>query len=149
MRVILRKTMAQDIPMIYRWRNDPRIRKWLFASKKIPWKEHVQFWKKRLRQRGRYSYIVQVNDRDCGATRLDPNRNKPGWFEIDIYLDPDIHGKGIGSAVLKELQRIAGKKRMQGLTAAVKPENTRSQRIFEKNGFRLRYQYTWDRKSEF
>lgn len=142
MKITFRKATAADIPTIYSWRNHPAIRKWMFVSKRIPWNEHVRFWKKRLRQRNRFSWIVQADGRDCGVIRLDPDSRNRRTYEIDIYLDPSYHGRGIGSKVLAAVKRMARRKGITTLFAAVKPANVRSQKIFEKNGFVLqKYEY--------
>jgi len=130
--------------MIYRWRNHPRIRKWMFVSKQIAWKEHEKFWKKRLKKRNRYSYIVQVDGKDGGVIRLDPDSRNRKQYAIDVYLEPKLQGKGVGRRTIAAIKKIARKKRIKALAATVKPTNRRSQKIFEKNNFKLRhYEYRY------
>ena len=143
MKIMLRNATRNDIKMTYEWRNDPRIRRWMFASKQIPWDVHKKFWSARLKRKNAYSYIMQADGKDCGVIRFDQNTMMRGYYEIDIYLAPAFQGKGIGTKILGEVKKIARKKRMKGLTAIVKPDNKRSQKIFEKNGFKLRYQYVY------
>ncbi len=54
---------------------------------------------------------------------------------ISLVVAPELRGKGIGSAVLKEIIPYALQQGYEELYAEIKPENEASKHVFEKAGF--------------
>lgn len=55
--------------------------------------------------------------------------------EISIYLDPSYVGKGIGSFSIKYIEEYARRFGVHVLIATISGENSKSIKLFEKNGF--------------
>ncbi len=134
--VVLRKLIKEDLGLVYKWRNDPLIRHQMFNSGEISLEEHQKYWDQRLRKGN--CYVIVLDGRDIGVVKL--NKTDDG-FEVDIFIDPSEQGKGIGTTALLKLKELAKKQGILKLVAKIKSDNAGSQRIFEKNGFKLKYSY--------
>ena len=75
-------------------------------------------------------YIIEWNEKD-----------QRGFTIGEVLLRPEVRGKGIGTAMIKELldhsPEIIGK-RMDSADAVVFASNASSIRMFEKAGFRIK-----------
>lgn len=60
-----------------------------------------------------------------------------GVAEVNVYVDPEQSGKGIGLILLNELVHLSEAEGIWTLQAGIFPENTASLRIHEKAGFRI------------
>jgi L-amino acid N-acyltransferase YncA len=60
-----------------------------------------------------------------------------GVAEVSVYVAAVAHGKGIGSALLRELIRTSEAAGIWTLQAGIFPENTASIALHENHGFRL------------
>ncbi len=100
------------------------------------WKENTadgMFWCKTISSGGVLTgavYIIEWNEKD-----------QRGFTIGEVLLRPEVRGKGIGTAMIKELldhsHEIIGK-RMDSADAVVFTSNTSSIRMFEKAGFRIK-----------
>jgi len=142
--VDIRPVEERDIKKIFKWRNEPNVRKHMFASRRITWREHVKFWESLLTNKTRFAFIIKACGEDCGVARLD--RKADNSAEVDIFLSTPYQGKGIGSKALKKLGKKAKELSIKKLIAKVKPDNKPSIKMFEKNGFRVKY-LVYERKN--
>lgn len=55
--------------------------------------------------------------------------------ELSIYLDPNHHGKGVGTKVMQELINLANKKKYHTILSRVTVESTASIKLHKKFGF--------------
>ncbi|NIZ02518.1 GNAT family N-acetyltransferase [Thalassospira lucentensis] len=60
-----------------------------------------------------------------------------GVAEISVYVDPDCHGQGVGSMLLRRLIAESEKHGFWSLEAGIFPENQASIALHEKHGFEL------------
>lgn len=100
------------------------------------WKENTaadMFWCKTITSGGVLTgavYIIEWNEKD-----------QRGFTIGEVLLRPEVRGKGIGTAMIKELldhsPEIIGK-RMDSADAVVFASNASSIRMFEKAGFRIK-----------
>ena len=137
----LRKIRRGDIPRIFKWRNDPSVRKNSFNTKIITWPQHQKYWAGRFSHHPDYSYMIVCDGEGAGVVRLDDK--KDGTYEVNILIAPDWQGMGIGSIAIKELRVLSKKLRIKKLVARMKPHNAASQSIFRKGGFREKYRFFW------
>lgn len=135
----LRKIRRGDIPRIFKWRNDPTVRKNSFNTRKISWPQHQGYWAGRFSRKPDYSYMIVCDGEGAGVIRLDDK--KDGTFEVNILIAPDYQGMGIGSIAIKELCELSRKLGIKKLVAKMKPHNLASQMIFRKGGFREKYRF--------
>ena len=131
--VTLRKVMRKDIWLIYRWRNDPRVRRMMFSSKPIGKEVHWAFWGKRLSSGKGLSFIAMAGKKPSGLLRLD---KKARYHEVDILVAPSMQGRGIGTAALSRLAIKAKACGIKKLGARIKSGNVASMNVFEQNDFR-------------
>jgi GNAT superfamily N-acetyltransferase len=54
---------------------------------------------------------------------------------VVIGVDPKYHGKGVGSLLLQEFERLAKLDGVQKITLSVKPENLKAIKSYTKNGW--------------
>lgn len=127
----LRKVTKNDIKKIYEWRNHPEVRKWMFNSKEISWKEHVRFWEEYLKDNNKYAFIIVNRNDECGIVRIEKIRDD--IYEVGIIVAPSFQGRGIGTKALKKVLNMFKNKKF---IAKVKPENIASVCLFTKLGFR-------------
>ena len=135
-KVILRKLTNEDLNLVYKWRNDPKIRANMFNTRRISKSEHLRYWKKRLRKGN--CYIITTLGKAIGFAKLDKTLE---GYEVGIYIDPQEQGNGYGTLALNAVKKIAVSKRIKVLFARIKINNRASQKIFEKNGFKAKYAY--------
>jgi ribosomal protein S18 acetylase RimI-like enzyme len=80
-----------------------------------------------------YAERVMVDGPVWGAFEGDVLRGHiallPGWID-HLYVDPAVHGKGIGSALVAIAQREQDELRLYTFQA-----NTRARRLYERHGF--------------
>jgi len=55
--------------------------------------------------------------------------------EISVYLRPEYTGKGLGRLAIKQIESHARKAGFHAIIASVCGENTRSIKLFERNGY--------------
>lgn len=122
-----------DLRDLFRWRNDPKVRRQMFTTGKIRWEDHVSFWKKRFADKKAKTYIIYHNGISSGMLRID---KRTDGDEIGIIIAPEWQGMGIGKAVI---QAVISKCASRPLLSRVKTDNEASKRIFDKNGFRPIY----------
>jgi len=102
------------------------------SHKKMPsFKEHIKFVKSKP-----YSmwYIIMQNNEKVGSIYLSKQN------EIGLFMKNNVQGQNIGTKALKLLIMKNPKKR---ILANINPENKKSIKFFEKNGFKL-IQYTFE-----
>ena len=130
--VEFRKVTEGDLSTIYRWRNDPIVRKNSFNQEEISWEEHLGYWSARMKNSNAYSFIVVSENEDVGLVRLDREGDA---CEVHILIAPDKHGRGLGKAAIAKTKDMAGGLNIKKLIARVKDTNVASKKIFTENGF--------------
>jgi len=103
------------------------------SHKKMPtYLQHVEFIESKPYEKW---YIVLLDEKNIGSTYLSKND------EIGISLIEEMKGKGMGGRIL---ELIIEKNPRNRYLANINPNNSRSVRFFEKNGFKL-IQHTFEK----
>jgi UDP-2,4-diacetamido-2,4,6-trideoxy-beta-L-altropyranose hydrolase len=120
--------MADALP-IFKWRNDSATRQTSHDSAEIPWEIHEKWVERSLVNPQRHLLIAEIGKRPVGVIRFDLNRTEA---EISLYLDPALHGLGLGKALLRagEASALAHWDTLQAFTAQTLEHNIGSQRLF-------------------
>ncbi len=138
MTIQLREIKEKDLKSIFKWRNHPSVRKMMFDTSELVWEKHLSFWLKLLKDDLVIKYMIEKEEQSCGIIRLDLNKNKTVG-KIDIFINPDFHGQGIGTSAIKELIKKQKNKNLKKIIAQVIPENIGSEKMFKKSGFTTRF----------
>jgi RimJ/RimL family protein N-acetyltransferase len=121
------------------WRNNPSAREFSRNLELIRTEEHLTWLSERLGEiRFQPFYIFELGHKPVGMSRLDfESDNK---FAISILVDPEHHGKGIGTIILNMTCEIFFDLYPScAIVATVHQSNFISQKLFVKADFELRY----------
>lgn len=131
----LRPVKEQDCELLFKWVNDPEVRKSAFSSDPISWEEHFGWFWKKIYNLNCYFYIA-LNDQDIpiGQVRFDVNNKEA---EINISIEKKWRGYGYGSIVISlAVEELFKTTQLNTVHAYIKPENKASIRSFEKAKFK-------------
>ena len=130
----------------YAWRNAPNTREYSRDPADIPLESHLAWWSKALDDPTRRLLIACFGDTSVGAFRLDLSGSDA---EVSVYVDPDLKGLGLGSALIRAGQEWARQHEPQvvRLLAEVHSDNSRSEAAFKAAGFRRKEanRWVWDK----
>lgn len=82
--------------------------------------------------------IVEINGEVVGWAALSPVSDRcvyEGVAEVSVYISMSHNGRGLGTALLKELVETSEKEGIWTLQAGIFPENKASISIHKRNGF--------------
>lgn len=134
--MVLRPAAIEDAAMLHRWRNDPATRSVSINTGEISYEGHLRWLDMVLASAGRRLLIAAIGTRAVGAIRFDSLGD--GAWEVSLYIDPALHGLGLGKRML-----LAGEERIGSednsaveIRATVISENLTSLRMFESAGYR-------------
>ncbi len=131
----VRPAQRGDGELMHRWRNSPETRLVSRDSSEISLADHLAWLDRSLNNPARLILIGEVGGLPVGVVRfdeLDADRS-----EVSIYLDPALHGLGLGVALL-----LAGEQKLASrldhsiqLVADTLPDNKGSQALFQRAGY--------------
>lgn len=133
----LRSATVNDAAMMYSWRNHPLTRRVSRETGEIFWVDHLEWLSRTLASEEHCLLVGRVGQIDIGVIRFDTTDN--GESEVSLYLDPALHGLGLGRSLL-----LAGEKHLlahygtiRQFVATVLPGNEGSTRLFESSGYQF------------
>lgn len=122
--------------LLLKWRNDPITREMSRNTEIVSLDEHRQWFLKTSNDEKRLILIGYCDAIPVGMVRLD--RQDVEVAEIGINLNPEMRGKGFGTALLQAVCSYAfGSLGVKRIKAVVKSKNLASINIFEGTGFVL------------
>lgn len=135
----LRPARMGDAEMIFEWRNALETRQYFFEPSPLQLTEHLQWFNRSLTLPTRKLLIAEVEKTPIGVLRYDFLHSQA---EIDIYVRPDLKGKGFGTQILIQGTEWLSKHfpEIKTLQGKVINENIASCRAFEKAGFNKKIQ---------
>lgn len=127
----VRTATAADWERTYLWRNHPDTRAVSRCAQPIDISDHQRWLEAALRNPQRHLMVGKVGGTEVGVVRMDEHDN--GDVEVSLYLDPELHGIGLGSALLRagEAYVAAILPSNRRLVATVLDHNPISRRLFE------------------
>lgn len=133
----LRRVEQTDAMTLWRWRNDPATRQVSRQQDEIPFASHEAWLARTLAAGQSLLFIASVGKCEVGVIRFDPLAHAgTSIFEVSLYLDPALHGLGLGKALLQSgeqtLRNLNGPCRVH---AEVLPENMASGGLFRSGGY--------------
>lgn len=132
----VRPAVRSDAERLHRWRNHPAVRAVSIQSQAIDLTDHLNWLDRVMAAPDRWLFVGQIGEVAVGSIRFDGIGATE--LEVSLYLDPDLHGLGLGTRLL-----LAGEKAVAALLghgpftahATVLTGNTASQRLFAACGY--------------
>lgn len=129
----LREVRSDDVNLLYRWANDPIVRKNAFNTDEINYEGHCSWFARCLHGEDVEIYILVKNGISVGQVRLNIEN---GEALIGYSIASEYRGQGLGRIIIGLIsQKVKYMKNINSLVAYVKSGNTPSQMIFLKNRF--------------
>ena len=132
----LRMADDSDCSLLWKWANDPLVRKSAFHSNTIEWDTHTVWFKKKLTAPSTFIFIAESdNGQPAGQIRFDISG---GIANIDYSIAREFRGLGLGETLLAEGMRRLAETVPNDLIfqGEVKEENKASRHIFQRLGFK-------------
>jgi len=133
--VELRDAVIDDAEAKLLWRNDPRTCQYFNDPRPVPLPNHLAWWDAALHDEERTLLIAHYASVDVGVLRFDFAERTA---IVSVYLDPELKGLGLGSAVLRagnHWLRIL-RPDIKTVRADIHPSNSASANSFCAAGFR-------------
>ncbi|MEM6585770.1 MAG: UDP-2,4-diacetamido-2,4,6-trideoxy-beta-L-altropyranose hydrolase, partial [Pseudomonadota bacterium] len=142
-RLTVRPAQMSDARQMFDWRNHKAIRAVSGTQNPLNWEAHCAWLQEALNDPTRALFVSQIGNRDVGVIRFDFGEG--GGAEVSLYCDPDLHGLGLGSALLRAGERAADPLIVEAL---VMEGNTASSRLFAKSGYRQTGPTRWEKRRD-
>jgi aminoglycoside 6'-N-acetyltransferase len=131
--VTLRAARPEDIPELARIRATPEVLRWWRGGEDL-----AAAVAEDLAEEGTETFVVERNGRVAGAIQWhaedEPDYRHAG---IDIYLDPVLHGRGLGTDAIRTLARhLIADQGHHRLVIDPAADNVAAIRCYSKVGFR-------------
>lgn len=136
-KVVMRPVKITDSQQLLEWRNHISVRRFSKHIDEISIDVHELWLANKLDSSNHDSKILIFSelDKDIGMTRLD--KLGVALAEISILVEPTLHGKGLGSKILRQTINYAFEHlNYSGLQADIHIENHGSASLFSKFGFK-------------
>jgi UDP-2,4-diacetamido-2,4,6-trideoxy-beta-L-altropyranose hydrolase len=132
--VQVRLARAEDAERVFEWRNAEKTRRFFRDPKLLSLAEHLEWFQRTLLDTKRLLLIGEVDTEPTGVLRYDLD---DASASVSIYLNPALHGRGIGARLLAAGERWLQETRpeIQRICAEVLSDNLVSRRLFIGAGF--------------
>lgn len=131
----LRPWRPEDCRTLYDWRTDPSTSRWCFDDKKFAFADHQKWFAAFMADPQRLGYMLEVAGEPVAQIRFD-HAEMPFCRRVSLGVAPHMHGRGYGTAVLRQaLDKPELSADTILLVAETLDENTASQKLFARNGF--------------
>ena len=130
--ISFRNAAKEDVMLVYKWSNDPLVRKNSYSSAAISLADHKQWYLERITSASTYFYIVEVNGIAAGLVRYEV---KEEHAVVGISIAGEYRGQGLAAPFLKESAKKYFKENKQPIFAYIKKQNRASVKSFEKAGY--------------
>lgn len=135
--LVFKRANLKDVKIFFKWRNDISVRKNSNNKRKIRFKSHYIWFKKKLKSTKSLLFILKSGNKLIGQIRLDQQKKR---ILISYSIDKNCRNRGFGLISLKKLERIAKKYfKNKNLYSKVKKENIASNKIFTALNYKCYY----------
>ncbi|OGJ87046.1 MAG: hypothetical protein A2268_15150 [Candidatus Raymondbacteria bacterium RifOxyA12_full_50_37] len=130
----LRNARPEDMMVLFRWANDPDVRKNSFSTKEIGLAEHKNWFAGKLASFDSRILIGWQDNDPVGVVRFERSGKQA---VVGINLDKQWRGKGLGGKLLEMgIVDVKTEKFVDKITAYIKSFNDASVKMFLKAGFK-------------
>jgi len=126
--------------MMFDWRGDPATRAVSLENDELIWDDHVAWLTRVLDDPARQSFVGEIGGIPVGVIRFD--FADEARAEVSLYLDPALHGLGLGLHLLLAGEAAAEPKIVD---ATVLESNRPSRRLFESCGYQQTGPTAWEK----
>ena len=138
-KITIRKAKISDSQSIWKWRNDPVTRSMFISKDYIEYKDHLKWFKSKLKNKNSFIFIGQAFGNSVGMVRIDATKN---IGEISININPKFRGISLSETLLSDAIKAFHKKKPNcSLVADIDKKNSASIKIFSSIGF-VKYKST-------
>lgn len=136
--IFLREALQSDIDLLFEWTNDPIVRKNSFQTEKIPYNTHREWFDRMMENKNIVQYILMDGEEPVGQIRLIIDGDEA---EIGYSISAIHRQKGYGRLILQLILEEAKHRypEIKTLIAKVKPTNIASKKLFESEGYDMKY----------
>lgn len=134
--VTLRLSVESDGPYLKKWLDDPQILRWFPMVNEREIDIAIGVWMHSVRMGG--GVTAEYQGQPCGMAvlNLQPFKKLMHQCVISIIVAPDMRNKGVGTALMRELMRLAKETfKMEFLHLEVY-ENNPAKRLYDRLGFK-------------
>lgn len=138
MKEYLREATKDDVDLLFKWTNDPAVRKNSFSSEKITYEEHTSWYRSLLENKNCKQYIYMCGDCPIGQIRI---VQKEKNAEISYSICTEKRSQGYGAKMLELVKKQVFKDfpMVDKLTGLVKTDNLASKKAFKNAGYKEKY----------
>jgi len=121
--------------LVFRMRNDKRIRKWMYNDEPIIYKEHLAYLKSLKQKNDRVYFLVQNKKQPLGVVDLTNISQENKEAELGIYANPNLKGQGsiLMQVILEYALLVLGLKKIR---AHVFVDNIKAIELYKKFNFK-------------
>lgn len=142
--MIIRKASGSesDCKLVFSLSNDPVVRSVSFNQNKIAYENHVEWYKKTIKDSNTLFLLVFENETEnnfIGQLRFKRDSENSETCLISLSITEEYRGKGIGTQFLQlGIDKLhIDWKMIKNIIAEVKADNIPSNMLFRKQGFEL------------
>src|SRR3989304_3755717 len=129
---MIRLAQAEDMEMVFRWRNSSEVMEQSTLQRQVPRKEHEEWYTKTILGVSRLLWIVEPN---AGTVRVDRHDISKGVVSIYVLKEFQGQGKGTTSLISACRDAFAHWDDVMELQANIREDNLRSIATFSAVGF--------------
>ncbi len=127
-----RKATLEDSKLIFDWSNDDLVRQNSFSSEKLVFKNHKQWFVKKLKEENQLFLIALVNNHEAGLIRYTLEEQNA---VVGISISKTFRGKQLAARFLVESAKEYFKINALPIFAYIKKNNIASIKSFENAGY--------------
>ena len=134
----LRPVSLADADLLFDWVNRPdSLASKLRTKGPVSRSTHDKWLAARLADPDCFIWVVERDGRPAGQVRLEGGSGEySGKYEVDIYIDAEVRGRGSATAGLRSaLTELATVRPGARAVARIRPGNQASRRLFARLGF--------------
>lgn len=124
-----RNATRDDLMMVYVWSNDELVRQNSYNSAPILFKDHINWFLKKIEDSQTLFLIIEVNNKPAGIVRFEISKLNT---VVGIIVSKAYRGQNLASCFLKKGADVYFEKYEKPILAYIKKENVASIKSFEK-----------------
>ena len=131
MKVKLRKCTIEDWDYVLLLRNEFYKNSFYKQDRILTKDEHYEYMEKQSNNPNFHQWVAIMDEKIAGYVRIFDS-------DVNIMVSKEFQNQGLGEKILKLLEIEARKLKIKKLIGLVRVDNFSSQKIFEKNSYKLK-----------